>query len=149
MESLTESQQERQPESSGSGSPPIIPVVPVPSVKGSPQPAEVTAVVMDPAGKDTKNAPPTSTAEEDRKTAGQRNINEKWENTQQWIAIISVVTTNAACLVLIVCGVAYNNPEMVWPALLFMTTNTAQILTSYFTRTNHTKIGGVGGTDSR
>lgn len=91
---------------------------------------------------------PTTTQEQDRKTAGQRAINEKWESTQQWIAIISVVATMAACLILIICGVAYHIPEIIWPALLFMTTNTAQILTSYFTRTNHTKTGGIGGQDA-
>jgi hypothetical protein len=90
-----------------------------------------------------------TTAEQDRKTAGQRHINEKWEWTQQWIAIISVSTTNLACLILITCGVIYHTPEMIWPALLFMTTNTAQILTSYFTRTNHTAQGGVGGSDKK
>ena len=93
--------------------------------------------------------PPDTTSEEDRKTAGQRHINEKWEKTQQWIALISVSATMVACLILIVSGLAFNMPEVIWPALLFMTTNTAQILTSYFTRTNHTKTGGIGGTDSR
>lgn len=94
---------------------------------------------------DQSSLVPTTTQEEDRKTAGQRAINERWEFTQQWIAIVSVVTTMGACVILIVCGLVYHTPEVIWPALLFMTTNTAQILTSYFTRTNHTKTGGVGG----
>lgn len=127
--------------------PEVTPVVP--AGKGTPPHAEVAMVMEATSPKDPQNVASDTTAEQDRKTAGQRHINEKWENTQQWIAIISVITTNAACLILIVCGVTYNNPEMVWPALLFMTTNTAQILTSYFTRTNHTKTGGVSSPDSR
>lgn len=122
------------------------PVVPVEGAKGPI--AEVTVVVAD-EQKHPENVAPKTTSEEDRKTAGQRNINEKWESTQQWVAIISVSTTNLACLSLIVCGLAYKMPEVIWPALLFMTTNTSQILTSYFTRTNHTKQGGVGGDDSK
>lgn len=94
---------------------------------------------------DTQSARPTTTVEEDRKTAGQREINQRWEFTQQWIAIICVVTTMGACVILIICGLVYSVLEVIWPALLFMTTNTAQILTSYFQRTNHTKTGGVGG----
>lgn len=125
--------------------PPIIPVVPVAPVKGSPQPAEVTAVVMDPAGKDTKNAPPTSTAEEDRKTAGQRNINEKWEWTQQVIAVTTNVFTMIACLIMIICGIAYDKPELAISAFVFMCNMDTQVTTSYFTRTNHSPTGGVGG----
>lgn len=99
--------------------------------------------------KDPSNAPPTSTAEEDRKTAGQRNINEKWETTQQWTAIITNVSTMGACLIMIICGIAYDKPELALPAFLFMCNMDTQVTTSYFTRTNHTKTGGVGGADSK
>jgi hypothetical protein len=90
-----------------------------------------------------------TTAEEDRKTAGQRNINEKWETTQQWTAIITNVSTMGACLIMIICGIAYDKPELALPAFLFMCNMDTQVTTSYFTRTNHTKTGGVGGGESK
>lgn len=133
MESPTESQQERQPDSSGSGSPPIIPVVPI---KGAPQPAEVTAVIMDPASKQqARNTPPTTTSEQDRKTAGQRNVNIIWELTQAFIAI----GITAAEIYVSIMGKPSPSIDNAFTLIVAI----------YFVRMNHTKVGGVGGTDSR
>lgn len=78
---------------------------------------------------------PTTTQEEDRKTAGQRDINRQWEFWQGFLAIIVIggfVVT------------AWMGKESAALAGL-----AGSIITHYYVRTNHTKIGGVGGSDSR
>lgn len=80
-------------------------------------------------------ASPTSTAEDDRKTQGQRHVNLIWETTQ---AVIAVIVTGA-----MVC-LAWSGKTSELLASAF-----GMIVGMYFQRTNHTKIGGVGGTDTR
>jgi len=82
----------------------------------------------------------TTTHEENLVTAGQRHINEKWEWTQQVIAIGFAYGAIGVCVYLIIWG----TPELRLVAFTFLTTMAATINQNYFTRTNHTKIGGVG-----
>ena len=86
-------------------------------------------------------APPTTTEEQDRKTAGQRAINLKWESTQQIIAITVTIA------VLFICGfiVVYGEPSLRQAAFLFLTNMAVLVITTYFQRTNHTRSGGIGG----
>lgn len=86
----------------------------------------------------TENPPAraTTTSEQDRRTLGQRRINILWEVTQGLIALALIGT---ACYALL--------SEMKLPAEYWLLLGI--IVQSYFQRTNHTKIGGVGGTDSR
>lgn len=104
-----------------------------------PEPAIVEPVqlVQDPRViTDTKAvASPRSTAEDDRKTKGQRHINLIWEVTQ---AIVAVMVTTAT----------------IWSAMngresLVLGNAFTLIIALYFVRQNHSKIGGVGGTDTR
>jgi hypothetical protein len=77
----------------------------------------------------------TTTLEEDRKTAGQRAVNRQWEFWQGMLAL------------LVIGGFVYTaciGKES--PALAGLA---GSIVTHYYVRTNHTKIGGIGGTDSR
>lgn len=78
---------------------------------------------------------PKTTAEDNRKTAGQRRVNILWEFTQAGAAV----------------GMISLKTYMVIKRLEDKTVDAAlmTILGMYFSRTNHTKIGGVGGTDSR
>lgn len=78
---------------------------------------------------------PKTTAEEDRKTKGQRDVNLIWEFTQAMIAIM--ITT-----AIIYAAIFSKSSEL-------LSTAFGMIVGMYFQRTNHTKIGGVGGTDSR
>lgn len=80
-------------------------------------------------------AAPTTTAEDDRKTQGQRYVNLIWETTQ---AIVAVMVTCA------MIALAWTGKTSELLASAF-----GMIVGMYFQRTNHTKIGGVGGTDSR
>jgi len=79
--------------------------------------------------------PSTTTVEEDRKTAGQRHVNMIWEGTQ---AVVAIAITAAQ----IYCAAVGRESAILGNAFTL-------IVALYFVRTNHTKIGGVGGTDSR
>lgn len=74
--------------------------------------------------------PPTTTLQEDVTKAGQRRISLLWECTQMILA----VSVTGTAIYLAVMGLEA-------PVL---TTAFGFIIGSYFTRTNHTKIGGVG-----
>lgn len=78
---------------------------------------------------------PATTAEEDRKTLGQRRVNLIWEITQAMVAIMVTGATIYSALK----GVE---------SLLLGNAFTL-IIALYFVRQNHTKVGGIGGTDFR
>jgi len=84
---------------------------------------------------DSKNLQPTTTKEEDQRTLGQRRVNLIWESTQ---ALIAIFVTGAT----------------IWSAMrgvesLLLGNAFTLIIALYFVRQNHTKIGGIGGSDSR
>lgn len=71
-----------------------------------------------------------TTAEEDRKTAGQRRINVIWEATQ---AVVTILITFAA----IYCAIQKIDAQVLNFAFV-------AVISTYYARTNHTKEGGVG-----
>jgi hypothetical protein len=72
------------------------------------------------------------------RTAGQRRVNLTWEITQ---AIVAVVLTTG---VLIVAGILIiRGDARASDALLLLSNAFFMIISQYFTRTNHTKVGGV------
>lgn len=77
-----------------------------------------------------KNIAPTTTAAEDLVTYGQRRVNLMWESTQ---AIIAVLITGAV----VWCSVHTIEAGTLTNAFFL-------IVGSYFQRTNHQNIGGVG-----
>lgn len=100
-------------------------------------PAIVEPVHADPKPMtpDLRNVLPTTTAAEDLKTLGQRRVNLIWESTQ---AVIAVLVTVA------MVSLAWTGKTSELLASAF-----GMIVGMYFQRTNHTKIGGIGGTDTR
>lgn len=78
--------------------------------------------------------PPTTTAQQNKTTDGQRRVNLIWESTQAAIAVTVVVAYVAMAIKKIEVPTTLNN-------LLFV------IVTFYFARTNHTRIGGTGVSD--
>lgn len=80
-------------------------------------------------------AEPKTTAEQDRHSGGQRRVNLIWEATQ---AVIAIMIT-AAVIFSTIYGLS---SELLASAF-------GMIVGMYFQRTNHTKVGGVGGTDTR
>jgi hypothetical protein len=81
------------------------------------------------------NLPPDTTHEEDRKTAGQRKVNLVWEVTQ---AVIAIFVTGATIY-----------SAMAGKESMVLSNAFTLIIAIYFVRTNHTKTGGISGTDSR
>jgi hypothetical protein len=76
-----------------------------------------------------------TTAEQDRKTAGQRNVNIIWELTQAFIAI----GITAAEIYVSITGKPSPSIDNAFTLIVAI----------YFVRMNHTKQGGIGGSESR
>lgn len=81
--------------------------------------------------------PPTTTAQEDLTSLGQRHINRVWEYTQAAIAILVVITFAGVLIHKTMSGNEKPMPVEL-TAVLFL------VIGTYFQRTNHTLIGGVG-----
>lgn len=103
---------------------------------------EPLPVVVAPAHTSPQSATPenpparaTTTSEQDLRTAGQRRVNIIWEVTQ---AIIAISVTGAV----IYSALKGRESTLIGNAFTL-------IIAIYFVRMNHTKIGGIGGTDSR
>jgi len=73
---------------------------------------------------------PTTTLQQDLVVAGQRRINLIWEFTQ---AAVTILITVAA----IACAVKKIDADVLNFAFV-------AVISTYYARTNHTKIGGVG-----
>lgn len=82
---------------------------------------------------------PKTTSEEDRKTAAQRRVNIIWEVTQALIALAVSMTTLYVAARL---GVA-STGDMA--AFLLLSNAFFLVIGFYFGRTNHQRTGGVGG----
>lgn len=80
----------------------------------------------------------TTTVQEDMTTAGQRKVNLIWEFTQAFVAIIVVVCNMVVGILFAVRGTAATEFPMVLSSSLFL------VIGFYFSRTNHSAIGGVG-----
>ena len=87
-----------------------------------------------------RSLPATTTQQEDMTKAGQRKVNLIWEYSQAIIAI--AVTTNAltVCAFLVYRG----DPTNAVPAFMLLSNVFFLVIGTYFQRTNHTRIGGVG-----
>jgi hypothetical protein len=81
--------------------------------------------------------PPTTTAQQDITTAGQRKINLIWEYTQAIIAIFVVVSTLGTAMYMEIAGKVEQIPTI-------FSTAFGMIVGFYFARTNHQAIGGIG-----
>lgn len=81
--------------------------------------------------------PPKTTLQEDLVAAGQRRINLIWESTQ---AAISIMVVAANMIVAVYDGLVPAHIE--FPVIL--STSLFLVVGFYFSRTNHSAIGGVG-----
>ena len=80
---------------------------------------------------------PKTTTQEDLTTAGQRRINLIWEYTQAVIAIIVVAATMVSGCYVVFAHSTDQIPNIIAAAF-------GIVVGSYFQRTNHTNVGGVG-----
>jgi hypothetical protein len=81
--------------------------------------------------------PPTTTAQEDITTAGQRRVNLIWEYTQAFIAVIVVAATMGSAMFNVFTKNTMEIPNIIAAAF-------GIVVGSYFQRTNHMNVGGVG-----
>lgn len=94
--------------------------------------------------------PPKTTEQEDMVTAGQRAVNLLWETTQARIALVVIFVgmfVNASLICVLVISnrdISVNRLAVISIALQFINLTAGIIIGFYFSRTNHTNIGGVG-----
>lgn len=81
-------------------------------------------------------ASPTSTEEEDRHSASQRQINRYWERVQGYIAVLVTTTSCAISLILVWRG-EYALGVGLISSMVFL------VIGFYFGRSNHERVGGV------
>lgn len=92
---------------------------------------------------------PTTTEEQDKVREGQRTVNLIWERTQRAIAIFSVfsgIAINALVIGLIMAlarEMTVNQLAIISMCLQFINLTAGIVIGFYFSRTNHTKTGGV------
>lgn len=84
---------------------------------------------------DQPSLTPTTTAQEDITTAGQRKVNLIWEYTQAAIALLVVLSTMVAGFLVAIKGGQI-------PTIYSVAFGT--VVGFYFSRTNHQAIGGIG-----
>lgn len=82
---------------------------------------------------------PTTTVEENLHTLGQRRINFIWEATQ---SLIAIAVTGATLYV--AATLAVHDAGMT-AAFLLLSNAFFLVIGFYFGRTNHTRVGGIGG----
>lgn len=83
------------------------------------------------------------------RTEGQRRINLLWENTQMKVALSVIWASLAVAALLASFGRWVGSPDLQLAAVVFLF-GVANLVTGfYFGRTNHQRIGGVGGDDER
>lgn len=80
---------------------------------------------------------PTTTIQEDLTVAGQRRVNLIWETTQAIIAVLVVLSVIMASLFNVFTRTAVEIPAVLSNAAFL-------IIGFYFSRTNHSAIGGIG-----
>lgn len=82
-------------------------------------------------------APPTTSAESDRHTAGQRRVNIIWEITQAFVAVAVTIST-----LWVSANLALKEQGQT-AAFLLLSNAFFLVVGFYFGRTNHQKVGGV------
>lgn len=105
---------------------------------------EAPATVLAPAesSMDTKeNKASKTTVEEDLKSAGQRQINLVWENTQMRIALSVIWVSMGVSAAVAVAGKFLGVPDLQLASIVFLY-GVANLVTGfYFGRTNHARMG--------
>lgn len=97
------------------------------------------------------NLPANTTMEDDLRTQGQRDINQKWETTQQYIAVYVVSLAMLVSSIVVIRAVFYgvsDDANLAIAAYTFISSTTSLIIGFYFSRTNHARIGDDPGKKS-
>jgi hypothetical protein len=88
----------------------------------------------------------TTTFQEDLTTAGQRQVNLIWESTQGNIALFVIVGTMLTDGIVVLTSMILGHDLTAAQALAlgFVNSLSTGVVSFYFSRTNHTQIGGTG-----
>ena len=138
------------------------PKEPQPVVVANPDPVLVTDVNNDPREVRIVEGPSETASIINAKTvahkattdarileaAGQRETSNLWERTQQIIALAVVGASLTTAVFLIVFG-AIHNADAEPVAFVFLASVANLVFGFYFGRTNHTRVGGIGGRQRR
>lgn len=110
---------------------------------------ETTAAVEVAVKAANVNIPSETTSEQDRRTAGQRRVNIIWELTQAVIALAVTGTgMMTASMLALRVDTSDANKSMAITAFLLISNTVFLVIGFYFGRTNHQRVGGVGGDNS-
>jgi len=128
--------------------PPIANPLQVEIVEGDPHPP---VPLGPPPELQAMSLAPTTTSEQDLRTAGQRSINLLWETTQRNIAlfIISITSLIAAFIVVRGMMVESTSDGLVVAAFTLLSSLCSLVVGFYFGRTNHARIGDDPRTQNR
>jgi cobalamin synthase len=100
---------------------------------------------QDPKEQSAVSIAPNTTAEEQRKAESQRQISAIWEKTQMKVALSVIWVSLLVSGVLATLGKYLGTPDLQLAAIVFLF-GVANLVTGfYFGRTNHQRVGGVGG----
>lgn len=90
-----------------------------------------------------ENVASKTTAEQDLRTAGQRDLNLIWEKTQRNLALFVAVLTNVVAAVVVLQGVfvGASDANLILAAFTLMSSSNFLIFGFYFSRTNHARMG--------
>lgn len=102
-----------------------------------------TTVPAPQVGMQEDRLPSQTTPEQDRTTASQRRVNLIWETTQAIIAVGVTLATVIVAAILSIRGDAGTAAFLLLSNAFFL------IIGFYFSRTNHTKVGGIGDKDGK
>jgi hypothetical protein len=104
--------------------------IPIPGAEPTPLPLQASVA-------------PTTTSEQDLRSAGQRGINLIWETTQRNVAYATLITTLFVDASVALAGLVLGKEITViqQSALMQLNTMAALVLGFYFGRTNHARIG--------
>lgn len=93
---------------------------------------------------------PTTTHQEDLRTAGQRRINIIWEITQAIIALLVTGTGMFTAAILAMrSGMTDDGKAMSITAFLLISNTVFLVIGFYFGRTNHQRMGGIDSGETR
>lgn len=98
-------------------------------------------------GGGVENRPSTTTVEQDRVTSGQRRVNLLWEATQAFVALAVVLVTLYADTRVALGTFEITTNQLA--ALMQLNVMMSLVIGFYFSRTNHTAIGGTGSKPSQ
>lgn len=125
---------------------PDIPIITAPATVIAPS---IVTVPSPEPGKQEDKLPSKTTPEEDRSTAGQRETSMMWEKNQKYIALIVISVSVIVAGTTVIFGHRIGATDLQLASAMFLNGAANLVIGFYFGRTNHTKVGGIGGSEGR